>query len=466
MFVPLTLLLVVPNFFAFVPYFFFAYAVGLGSSHFLITLAVYLQAQNRVHFASSARNRIVYFAVPLAILALFGLSAATDFRTNYPVLSAYVFSGVRVFDFFHVGRQSAGMLRLFERPRALRLRRWLPRAEQVFFVGMALMQWQTFLVGHFAADRWWVSIPDARWAVSGWRLPARNAQALIGSRRDSAGCGAWLPLTYFVFQAVSAAAAVFETRLYVVALAMHYVEYHVIMHPRCFETPLDGKHALDRAAAFVRARPALFYALLAAITMVFELRNQVPADVSAGTRFFVHMFDGIFLVHYFLEAFLWKFSDSFYRRTLAGLYFDARGAASPRAAAAARPVRAGWRSVATALAAALLLAFSWSSPAVRAAASRFSSLRSAPKITCAGASSSRSVVSSRRPTAICASPRTCRVAIRARSRHCAGSSSACRRRMPASLRAWPWPRTVNREPENREPVNREPRTENPRTREP
>ncbi|MFI5307562.1 MAG: hypothetical protein ACHQ53_09430 [Polyangiales bacterium] len=365
--VPLALLHVVPNFLGFFPSVFLLYVVGLGTTHFFVTLAVYLQAQNREHFRSSTRNRLIYFAAPPAILGLYALSAATDFRARHVELAAAVFSSLRFFDFFHVGRQSAGVLRLFERPRREALPAWLPRAENAFFVGMALLQWETFLLGgRFGADRVSARIPAIMLAVIALAIIASHARSWLASRALSthATSHAWLPLLYFALQAASAAAAVWQTRLYLSALAMHYVEYHVMMRPRCFETPLDTRHALDRAAAFVRERRGLFYGLLLAVAVGFELRSYAPADLSPSTTFCVHVFDGIFLVHYFLEAFLWKFSDPFYRRTLGPLYLEPHPRPS-RAAPRPWPQAAPWLALAL-LSALVLAAFQgWLASAVR-----------------------------------------------------------------------------------------------------
>lgn len=380
LFLPLALAQVVPNFLGFLPYAFLAYVVGLGTTHFFVTLAVYLEAQNRAHFASSARNRLIYFAAPLAILSLFAWSAATDFRVRHAELAAGLFSAVRFFDFFHVGRQSVGMLQLFKRPHARALPGWLRRAENAFFVGMALLQWETFLLGgRFAAERWSARIPAAALGALALAIALQHARSWAArsrtGRREASGieapasgaapaARAWLPLLYFALQAVSSAAAVYQTRLYLVALAMHYVEYHVIMRPRCFETPLDPRHALDRAAAFVRGRPGAFYALLLVIALGFELRNYAPEGLAPSTKFLVHFFDGIFFVHYFLEAFLWKFSDPFYRRTLAPLYLEPR---APGAGAAHRLGTLTARGVGVALLALLGIALArpWLAPAAR-----------------------------------------------------------------------------------------------------
>ncbi len=391
-FLPLALLLVTPNFVAALPYLYVAYAVGLGTSHFFITLAVYLQAQNRAHFAATLRNRLIYFAAPIVILGLFALSAASDFRVQHAALAAYLFSALRFFDFFHVGRQSTGVLQLLKRGAAPALPGWLPRAENAFFVGMALLQWETFLLGgRFDAERLAAQLPA--WALGGLACAILMSHLRLGFRPFAADAApgadttradasppspeqaraplghrprqAWLPPLYFALQAISAAAAVFETRLYIVALAMHYVEYHVIMHPRCFESAFDPASRLDRAFAFVRARPGLFYGVLAAIVLAFELRSYAPAGLSPSTRMAVHAFDGIFFVHYFLEAFLWKLSDPFYRRTLAPLYLDARPP-RPRLSLRALVRRMAWFAVPFAPVALLMLATGSVGPAAHA----------------------------------------------------------------------------------------------------
>jgi len=46
------------------------------------------------------------------------------------------------------------------------------------------------------------------------------------------------------------------------------------------------------------------------------------------------MFDGMFLLHYFVEAFLWKFGNPYYRKTLGPLYFDSQSDAAEGASTA------------------------------------------------------------------------------------------------------------------------------------
>ena len=35
----------------------------------------------------------------------------------------------------------------------------------------------------------------------------------------------------------------------------------------------------------------------------------------------IAVFDGLFVFHYFIEAFIWRFSDPYFRKSMAGLYF-------------------------------------------------------------------------------------------------------------------------------------------------
>ena len=49
----------------------------------------------------------------------------------------------------------------------------------------------------------------------------------------------------------------------------------------------------------------------------------------------VSIFDGIFVFHYFVEAFIWKFSDPYFRQSMAGMYFPPKAdGRAPMAAAA------------------------------------------------------------------------------------------------------------------------------------
>jgi hypothetical protein len=319
LFVPLLLLSVLPNWFAWLPHFFLLQVIGLGTTHFFITLAVYFDGAHLRHFASSNANRLVYFAVPASLLLLFAWVAAYDLRAQRPTFALYFFALVRFFDFFHVQRQSFGMLQIFKRPAAAALPASLRSWENAFFIGMAMLQWETFASGgSFRPTAPYALIPAIALGgifsfIAGTHL--RGALARGGERQR------WVPSTYFVMQACCAGAAAWRTELYLVSLALHYLEYHVIMAPRVLAVPTDRRYAIDRITAPVRARPVVFYGLLLAVVALFEARNHVSSTLPFSTSFLVHIFDGIFVVHYFTEAFLWKFGEPFYRATLGPLYF-------------------------------------------------------------------------------------------------------------------------------------------------
>lgn len=325
-FLPLLLLVRIPNFFPYLPHLLLLESIGLGTTHFFITLAVYLPAQNRAYFASTSRNKSIFFAAPVAILLFYAFTAASTWRSAYPNVAAYLFAGLRFFDFFHVGRQSVGMLQLWKRGGRAELPAWLRRAENAFFIGLAVMQWETFaLGGNFDVRRAFAAWPALVLAGLFLVISFGYVRASWSRQRGLA----W-PSTYFVLQAICGATSVYQTRLYLIALALHYSEYHVMMYQRCFHARLDASPRIDRVAKVLQQAPILFYSFLIAIVVLFELRILVPLDVPVSTRFFVHVFDGIFLVHYVIEAFLWKFGDPYFRATLAPLYFEAQPVERPR----------------------------------------------------------------------------------------------------------------------------------------
>jgi hypothetical protein len=131
-------------------------------------------------------------------------------------------------------------------------------------------------------------------------------------------------LGYLLLQSAAAALAVYSTALYLFALAIHYVEYHVLMAPRCFKTKLDATSRVDRWYGHVRRHKIVFYvALLAISTMYLWLAGSGATIENSPVTYalLIHVFDGLFVFHYFVEAFIWKFGDPYFRQTLGPLYF-------------------------------------------------------------------------------------------------------------------------------------------------
>jgi hypothetical protein len=157
------------------------------------------------------------------------------------------------------------------------------------------------------------------------------AATLTGLARVGGGPRAWSAAGYVVVQAVGVWAAAVYLPLYLSALAVHYVEYHVLMVPRCFRVPLDPTSRLDRAFGWARGQPVVFYGIVlscAGLALAGSVagmgmmgRNLDDLTEPFGYLAVIAVFDGIFVFHYFVEVFIWRFSDPHFRRTLAGLYF-------------------------------------------------------------------------------------------------------------------------------------------------
>lgn len=319
---PLVVARMSPNDSVVLPYLILAEAVGLGTTHFFVTLAVYLQPSQLAYANSSWSRRLTYFALPVLILLVFAWVEAWPLRAVAPAGATYFYLAVRFADFFHVGRQNVGVLQIWKTPLKDALPGWTRHAENALFVGLALLQLQTYAFGGtFPAER-----------MSAWLPALLLAGLFLGivvqylapiSMRETRGAGL-LALSYLVMQALCSALAVYATWLYLTVLALHYVEYHLLMAPRCFGESTEPRRGV---LGFLR-RFGVFYGLMALVVVLFEARSFVVSE-SIALRFAVHIFDGIFMLHYVLDAFLWKFRNPHYRAQLYPLYFQHRLKPSP-----------------------------------------------------------------------------------------------------------------------------------------
>ncbi len=163
----------------------------------------------------------------------------------------------------------------------------MKRAEDHYFAGLTVLLFVTYLDGgHFrtASPTAWVALGAVAFLfrvlagfLAAWSLPGPKA-------------GLAAPLAYLLLQTGSAGLAVYSTSFYAFGLAMHYVEYHVLMVSRCFHAPLDPSIGVDRMFARLRSHKVLFYAtLLGLAALVLKLTwagmsSLVRADLaSTGT---------------------------------------------------------------------------------------------------------------------------------------------------------------------------------------
>jgi hypothetical protein len=328
-----------------------AYVWLLGMTHFVVTLALYMRSENLRYFASTPGNRVVFFLVPVVLLAGFDLYHALRVGAVFPAVGVLVLAAVRLADFNHFNRQSFGVLQLFKARTGAKPAAGGKRTEGLYFLSLTGLLFVTFLAGGtcplaqpggpltvapLLGELFPALVPLAASQVA-WAGLAVAAACLFGAVtsglwRVARGRGA--AVAYVVAQSASALMAAAYFPLYLAGLAVHYVEYHVLMAPRCFRASLDPASRLDRAYGAVRARPVLFYALvigaagLVTLTTAAGMGMMGRGPGAAGRPFeylvLIAVFDGLFAFHYFVEMFVWRFGDPHFRRELSGLYFAPR----------------------------------------------------------------------------------------------------------------------------------------------
>lgn len=300
------------------------YGVTFGLTHFLITGLLYLDRRNLRYFASSWKNRIIYFAIPIVILVWMDVRSVLPLGEFGRLEQDIMFYFVMFANFLHVSRQSFGVLQLFKREASAKHRGTLRSLENLFFIALVVGQCVTFAVGgSYDAGSLGVQLTSLLTGVVFALVFGMHVAALW---RGPQGRVDWMPLVYLSLQAIAGALVVYRSGLYDIALAMHYVEYHVVMMPRVMHSPVDRESRVDHFRKALGRVPVLFYAGLLAVAwgIWFGQRTELylhPQAVSLPMRLVLHSLDGIFLVHFFIEAFLWKFSKPHYRETLGPLYF-------------------------------------------------------------------------------------------------------------------------------------------------
>jgi hypothetical protein len=294
-----------------------AYLCLFGITHFLLTFTVYMHADNREHYRDSSKNKLIYLHVPLVIFLFFPLFFGTGLADTLPGVAAVVLIAVRFANYRHLTRQAYGVSRLLGRSYEVRCPPWQAVAEHALLSALTLLMFLTFLYGgEFVWEPLLVKIVVAASAILTVVVAAGYARAAMASERVTRV----LPsAAYLTLQIASILLAVYRTELYVATLAMHYVEYHVLMVPRCFETKLRSDCAPDRIFAALRANRAVFYGGLVALAVLFMAMRSATQQSGGAMTFY--MFDALFVFHYFVESYIWRFSEPHYRRNLGPLYF-------------------------------------------------------------------------------------------------------------------------------------------------
>ena len=290
------------------------YVYALGLTHFLLTFAVYLSAANRRHFVSSWRNVAMFLIAPLAPFVFFAFWNGLALDARFVGAALALGYAVRSLDFLHLSRQSFGVLQLFK-GRTSGMPRWTVRVENAYFLSLAVLLFTTFLNG---------SRFDARSKLV-WLAVAVSAALLVTvlvsyglALRNGGNRQLVMALVYLTLQTLASLLAVYQLGLYSCALAIHYVEYHLIMGQRVFRGPITAE---DQALAAVRRRPLLLYgAIFLGVMLVFGVETAKDTATRGSTNLLIHLFDGLFVFHYVLEMSIWKFRDPYFRGSIGPLY--------------------------------------------------------------------------------------------------------------------------------------------------
>lgn len=305
-----------------------------GGTHIVLTLTIYASRANRRYFASSNRNLAVFVAIPLGLLGCYLAIRTLEVGTTVPWLALGFWAGLRFFNFFHLTRQTFGVHQMFKGRTLAKFPAWAKRTENA--TGLALVA--TLMLTHAAGGVCplltesslelriaWIGSASAAF---GFYLASMVALFRTRPSPDSPGFRA--SMLYFTLQTLGTAAATLYLPLYLAALAMHYVEYHVLMVPRIAKQELDPTSPIDRGYGWLRTRPAAFLlvglGLSALVTAGMGSMDFEPSATAWGVL--LTAFDALVAVHYFLEMQIWKFSDPHFRRSLAGVYFAKRAPAS------------------------------------------------------------------------------------------------------------------------------------------
>ncbi len=304
----------------------------LATTHFVITLTVYLQSQNLHYFNSTWMNRFLYFMIPAGIFVLFDLYTALQIAIVAPGFDRVFRACIRLMDNYHVTRQSFGVTQLFKKRSGELFPQWMRLSEDLYFHMLTALLLMTFFTGGSFKP----TSPAMLFAtaLAGCLFLAIILGYAMIWKRSSDPRALVTPFVYFLMQTVSTSLGIYRYSLYLYCLSMHYVEYHVLMVPRCFYTKLDPESRTDRFFARLRRNRIVFFGLLLVvagmatwltwITMGW-LMNKTWSDWPAPYRVMLALFDGLFVFHYFVEALIWKFGNPFYRSTLGPLYFGREG---------------------------------------------------------------------------------------------------------------------------------------------
>ncbi len=334
----------------------------IGMTHIWMPLSIYLRQDNLDYFRSSPGKKWIFFVIPPILLmaptlmeALIPMEGGHVYDQPrfinpealtpgaYPAVALLIYIvALRGFEFYHVNMQTFGILEMFKK-RSRQNLAWMRPGNRATFLLLGL----TLLVSFIQGGRIQLGSPlmlAMLGLCAALVLPMLVGFVMVWSRDGRTLRGA-VPLMYYVLQVAAMGLAIWRFEFYGAALSVHYVEYHLMMRARCFNAPLRKGPLPDRIMGWFGRHRIAFYGVLVLLAsyVVFlpGLMDAYQVEPTFSMKVMASLLNGIFLVHYFVEAFIWRFSNPYFRKALAPLYFHRPSGAAASSAAAPPAVAAG-----------------------------------------------------------------------------------------------------------------------------
>lgn len=264
----------------------------LGLSHFLITCSLYLSKDHFRYFNSSWQRRGIYFGMPLIFITFYcSIQWATVGKEE-------VATTLRLVNDFHWTRQSFGVALLIGGAGIANSRKIL---NAFFYLSGFFLSLSLFFENHLV---WIAGIMLCFLGLAYLKRKSLSPEIRI----------------YLLLQALAFCIACIDERLYLIALSMHYVEYHILMAKRRPIRPAANPSCPEFFHRWSSYAILLIFTILAA--QLLNYANQPPPRWNSTMAAAAN---AIFAIHFFLDAFIWRFKNSFYQSEFAGILSQTRG---------------------------------------------------------------------------------------------------------------------------------------------
>lgn len=285
-------------------------AFGLGDFHVGITWLNYLERNNLDYYTSSGAKKAIYFLGPIAIVLL---SVAGAFVLPGIVAAVYMVWSVQ-----HICQQNVGLLLLYHnhgQNEAIVNRQLEVRSLQLGAVFFSILFAQRMFLIELAKFPFWKAIVVVAGLAFAFTIWLYLRELIVQISR-----GAYLNAPAFLFWCLSIyifAPFAFLGKSYgdaiLIANTMHWAQYVGIMFLLC-----RRKYQGEQLKAIPFAHPILLFfvfgiSMIALLDFIRALPYAIFHDCLWLTTAVVGIVAGVGMVHYYQDAFMWRFREPFYQ---------------------------------------------------------------------------------------------------------------------------------------------------------